>query len=314
MSTPRAPFPTRLLLRPRNWPLALLLGIGRIVALCPRRALPALSRPVAWALWRWPKLRRLTVQNIDACLPDLPEVERARIARAATSHLATALLTALRTWFAYRPGHPDFTPTFRGLEHFEAARDSGRGIILLNCHYGSTELNGAFTDQLPRGDRRLTGLYRAPSDPAVDAVLQWARTGFTDRVLAATDVRTITRGLRSGDVTWFATDLEVRGRGTVFADFFGIPASTSTSLGRLAGMTDAVVLPVRLRPDPETGRQVLEIFPPLEGFPSGDPKADTEAMNAAIEALIRDDPEHYWWCLERFKKRPKGAAAVYTSE
>jgi Kdo2-lipid IVA lauroyltransferase/acyltransferase len=162
---------------------------------------------------------------------------------------------------------------------------------------------------LPRGGRTLTGLYRAPSDPAADAVLQWARTGFSDRVLSARDVRTIAKGLKQGDVTWFATDLEFSGRGSVWAEFFGLPAATSNSLARIAAMSDAIVLPARLRHD--QGGHVLQIFPPLEGFPSGDDAADAAAMNRAIEGLIADDPAPYWWCLERFRKRPPGVPPVY---
>jgi KDO2-lipid IV(A) lauroyltransferase len=300
MKPTRAPFPWRALLRPPNWPLALVLLIGRGVALFPLGAMPALARPLAMLLALWPRLRRVTRGNLDRCLPHLPEAERARLARASTRHLATSLLVSLKTWFSYRPGAPGFTARFEGLAHFEAARDTGRGIILLNCHYNSTELNGAFTDQLPRGNRRFTGLYRAPRHAAADAVLQWARTAFTDRVVAAKDIRTIARGLRDGDVTWFATDLEFGGRGFVWAEFFGVPAATSNSLARIAGMSNAIVLPVRLR------ENRLEIFPALEHFPTGNAEADAAAMNRAIERLIADDPAPYWWALERFKKRPPG--------
>jgi Kdo2-lipid IVA lauroyltransferase/acyltransferase len=69
-------------------------------------------------------------------------------------------------------------------------------------------------------------------------------------------------------------------------------------------MSDAIVLPARLRHD--QGGHVLQIFPPLEGFPSGDDAADAAGMNRAIEGLIADDPAPYWWCLERFRKRPPG--------
>jgi KDO2-lipid IV(A) lauroyltransferase len=300
MKPTRAPFPWRALLRPPNWPLALVLLIGRGVALFPLGAMPALARPLAMLLALWPRLRRVTRGNLDRCLPHLPEAERARLARASTRHLATSLLVSLKTWFSYRPGAPGFTARFEGLAHFEAARDTGRGIILLNCHYNSTELNGAFTNQLPRGNRRFTGLYRAPRHATADAVLQWARTAFTDRVVAAKEIRTIARGLRNGDVTWFATDLEFGGRGFVWADFFGVPAATSNSLARIAGMSNAIVLPVRLR------ENRLEIFPALEHFPTGNAEADAAAMNRAIERLIADDPAPYWWALERFKKRPPG--------
>jgi KDO2-lipid IV(A) lauroyltransferase len=313
MKPARAPFPLGRLVRPANWPLAAVLIAGWLVARFPRGAMAGLSRPLAFALWRWPKFRRVTEENLAACLPHLPAPERDRLARASTAQVAASVLMALKTWFSYRPGHPAFEARFSGLAHFEAARDSGRGIILLNCHYNSTELNAAFCSQLPRGARRYMAIYRAPSHAGANAVLQWARTAFIDRVLPARDTRAIARVLKDGDIVWFATDLEVGGRGAVFADFFGVPASTSNSLARIAGMTDAVVLPVRLRADPATGRETLEIFPALEGFPTGDAVRDATAMNACFEAMISDDPAPYWWCLERFRIRPPGAPDVYSA-
>lgn len=313
MRPARAPFPLGRLIRPANWPLAAVIAAGWLVSRFPRSAMAGLSRPLAFGLWRWPKFRRVTEENLAACLPHLPGPERARLARASTRHVAASVLMAIKTWMSYRPGHPGFEARVSGLANFEAARDSGRGIVLLNFHYNSTELNGAFCAQLPRGTRRFTGIYRAPSHAAADAVLHWARTAFVDRMLPARDIRGIARGLKEGDVVWFATDLEVGGRGTVFADFFGVPASTSNSLARIAGMTDAVVLPVRLRADPEDGRETLEVFPALEGFPTGDAVRDATTMNACFAALIADDPAPYWWCLERFRIRPPGAPPVYSA-
>lgn len=307
-SNTRTPLPLRRLLAPRNWGVLALLAIGRIVALFPFSALPLMSRPVALALWAVPRIRHVTRANMRACLPELSRAELERLARASTREVAASLLVSLKTWMSYRPGHPDFIARAQGLHHFEAARDSGRGIILLNAHYNSTELNGALTADLPRGERRFTGLYRAPSHEGADAVLRWARTGFCDRILPASDVREIARGLKEGDVTWFATDLAFGGRGFVFAPFFGIEAATSNSLARIAKMSDAIVLPVRLaRRD---GAYRLEILPPLEGFPTGDAAADAAAMNAAIERIIMTDPTPYWWCLDRFRKRPDGAPPI----
>jgi KDO2-lipid IV(A) lauroyltransferase len=299
-------------MRPRNWPLAAVLASGWLLSRFPASAMAGLARPLAFALWRWPKFRRVTCENIAACLPHLTPSDREGLARASTRHVAAAVLMAIKTWMSYRPGHPDFAARFTGLSHFEAARDSGRGIILLNCHYNSTELNGSFCAQLPRGGRRFTGIYRAPSHAAADALLHWARTAFVDRLLPARDVRGIARALKAGDIVWFATDLEVGGRGAVFAEFFGIPASTTTSLARIAAMTDAVVLPVRLRNDRSDGAPVLDVFPALDDFPTGDALRDARAMNAVHEAMIAEDPAPYWWCLERFRIRPPGAPAIYS--
>ena len=41
--------------------------------------------------------------------------------------------------------------------------------------------------------------------------------------------------------------------------------------------------------------------PAFEGWPSGDPAADTLRYNARIEAQVRRMPEQYWWIHKRFK-------------
>jgi KDO2-lipid IV(A) lauroyltransferase len=296
MKPTRAPFPWRALLRPELAAGACPADRAGDRALSARgdaRAGPSARRsPLALAA-----LRRVTRGNLDRCLPHLPEAERARLARASTGAVATSLLVSLKTWFSYRPGAPAFAATFEGLEHFEAARDTGRGIILLNCHYNSTELNGAFTDQLPRGDRRFTGLYRAPSHAAADAVLQWARTGFTDRVVAAKDIRTIARGLKEGDVTWFATDLEFGGRGFVWA-VLRRPGGHQQLACAHRGHVG------RHRPSRAPARMAAGDLPAAGELPHRHAEADATAMNRAIEALIVDDPAPYWWALDRFKKRP----------
>ncbi len=52
-------------------------------------------------------------------------------------------------------------------------------------------------------------------------------------------------------------------------------------------------------------------LPALETVPSGDPEADTRAINEAIEQMIAPHPLRYWWAIKRFKHRPPGEAKVY---
>jgi KDO2-lipid IV(A) lauroyltransferase len=114
----------------------------------------------------------------------------------------------------------------------------------------------------------------------------------------AKDIRTIARGLKEGDVTWFATDLEFGGRGFVWAPFFGVPAATSNSLARIAGMSDAIVLPVRLR------TMAAGDLPAAGELPQGRRRGRRNGHEPRHRGLIVDDPAPYWWALDRFKKRP----------
>ena len=51
---------------------------------------------------------------------------------------------------------------------------------------------------------------------------------------------------------------------------------------------------------------VLRIGEPLAPFPTEDAVADSTAVNAAIEAMVRQAPSQYLWLHRRFKRQPDG--------
>lgn len=309
----RVSLPWRKLMRPRNWPLAIVLGIGWLVAWLPLSSHRSIARPLGWMIGKIHRLRHVTRRNIEACLPDLPKVERRALEDASLREMAASLFAAFHAWFKLRPDHPTTQRqiTYEGLDHLEQALAEDRRIILLNCHLNSTELNLAFSSQLPRGARPMMVVYRAPSNAMADAVLQWGRSRFMNKVLPSTQTSTIVREIRKGALMWFAPDLEFHGRGHVWAPYFGIPAATSNSVARMAAMTDAVVLPMRMTRNADKSGFVLHIAPPIKDFPSGNAEVDAAKVNAEIEQQIMAAPAEYWWGLERFLNRPKGAPEIY---
>jgi KDO2-lipid IV(A) lauroyltransferase len=59
------------------------------------------------------------------------------------------------------------------------------------------------------------------------------------------------------------------------------------------------------------GSYVHTIFPPLPGFPSGDPVRDTEQYVAVLEEHIRRCPEQYFWVHRKFKNLPDSCPDYY---
>jgi KDO2-lipid IV(A) lauroyltransferase len=101
----------------------------------------------------------------------------------------------------------------------------------------------------------------------------------------------------------------MRGKDTVFAPFFGVPAATITATHQFARLSGCAVVPFFHRRD--GGRYVLRIAPPLADFPSTDATLDSTRVNAAIEAMVREAPSQYLWIHRRFKRRPDGEAMPY---
>ncbi|MBT8149114.1 MAG: lipid A biosynthesis acyltransferase, partial [Gammaproteobacteria bacterium] len=110
---------------------------------------------------------------------------------------------------------------------------------------------------------------------------------------------------------WYSPDQDFGGRQSVFAPFFGVPASTLVTTAQLARMGKANVCCLFHYRDPQTHRYRIVFSPVAEGFPSGDDVQDATLINQLLEAGIREQPAQYMWVHRRFKTRPEGASPVY---
>ena len=120
--------------------------------------------------------------------------------------------------------------------------------------------------------------------------------------------------MKSGAPLYYLPDQDAGRRHAVFAPFFGIPAATFTTLGRLAKMTGAAVIPcIAVQRSWGLGYEV-QFQPPLENYPVGDELADTTRMNAVIEEAVRRNPAQYFWLHKRFKTRPEGRGIFINRE
>lgn len=186
-----------------------------------------------------------------------------------------------------------------GLEHLEAARQRGKGIIFLTPHLGCFEILSLYiAAQAP-----LTIMYRPPRLAWLDEVMRSGRLrGQTS--LARTDiggVRTMYKALKRGEAIGLLPD-QVPGSGEgEWAPFFGRPAYTMTLVGRMAESSGAAVLLCYGERLPQGAGYVLH-FAPLE-FVLGTPV--TRQLNATLEELIRACPTQYLWSYNRYKL-PRG--------
>ena len=144
----------------------------------------------------------------------------------------------LRAWWGPLGRVPAHS-RIEGIEHFDAARAAGRGVILLSGHFLPFEMCGRLlTTRTP-----CAAMYRPYANPAFEWAVKRGRMRYAAAMYGREELRGAVRFLRGGGGLWYAPDQDMRGRDTVFAPFFGVPANTITGTSQLARLSGAAVLP-----------------------------------------------------------------------
>jgi Kdo2-lipid IVA lauroyltransferase/acyltransferase len=202
---------------------------------------------------------------------------------------------------------------YEGREVWDQAEriSNGRGALVLTAHFGNFEL-------LPLAHSlygyRIAIVHRPLRNPILDRVVHEARERFGNRTIPRKGAgRSMFKLLREDWKLGVPLDLDVR-RG-VFVDFFGLKASTSDGLARLAMASGAPLAPVFLVRDGESAHHRITILPMIEIVRSGDRdeavRENTQRFTRAIEDAIRRHPAHWNWIHRRWKTRPRGEPRFY---
>ena len=292
---------------PRHWLSWIGLGVVRLIAKLPYRALIALGRALGTLTARLPGSRRQVARrNLDLCFPELSAAERARLLRRNLADLGCMFVEFAFAWFGSDRAIARTPCAIEGLEHLERCRAQGRGVLLVGAHFSHLELCARLVSQRIR----IAGMYRVMDDPVFEHAVLRARLHYADAMFAKDELRASVKYLKRGGTLWYAPDQDMRGKDTVFAPFFGVSASTLTATHHLARLSGAAVIPFFHKREPRGG-YTIRLEAPLENFPSDDIVADTARVNACIERMVREAPEQYLWVHKRFKTRPDGAKPVY---
>ena len=302
------PTPLNNFLAPPYWPTWLGLGLLRLALLLPYPSMLALGRGLGTLLYHLVGSRRHVAEvNIRLCFPELDETARQQRVKESFAAAAISLFEGVLSWW----GNDERVKKLyriEGLEHLEAARAQGRGVILLGGHYTTLEISGRFLAYHVEG---LQPIYKPARNKLFEAVMANSRKRLFDDLLPSADMRTIVRNLKKGKVVWYAPDQDFGRERSVFAPFFGVPTATLISTARLARLSGAPVVPFYSERLPGNEGFLLRLAPALEDFPGGDDLADATRVNQVIEAQVRKVPEQYLWLHKRFKTRPEGEADVY---
>jgi len=288
------------LIRAALWPLK---WIGRMPLARAQRATGWLGRLLHLLMRRRAYIVR---RNLELCYPEKALAERRGLEHAHFRNLAESIGEIAVAWHRPSPLDEKFGEV-TGLEHLEAARAGGRGVLLLTGHFTCLELGARLFGE------RVTAraIYRPLRNPVLESVQTRGRARYAEAMIPRHNLRAMIRHLRSGGVLWYAPDQDMGPERSAFAPFFSIPTATATGMLELARLGRAAVVPMIPCKNPESGRVEVVLEPALEAFPSGNDVEDLARFNAVLERHVRARPATYWWLHRRFKTRPEGEPDRY---
>ncbi len=288
--------------QPRYWLLWVGLGALRLLILLPFRAQLWIGRLLGRLLFVIaPKRRRIAAINLRICFPELDEIELRRLLRAHGESLGFSIFeVALGLWA--RTSRIDQLVTIEGLENLTTPVAEGRGVVILSGHFPAVELTGRM---LGKALPTTAGMYRPLKNPLIDQLLSRARALTGAALIPKNGVRQMIRLLRKGTPIWYASDQSYDRTGAELVPFFGEPAMTNAALTHIARVGKALVVPFFPHRLADGSGYRCVVLPALENFPTEDPAADAERINALLAEWIRQAPEQYYWVHRRFKNRPE---------
>ncbi|KAF1711995.1 lipid A biosynthesis lauroyl acyltransferase [Pseudoxanthomonas kalamensis DSM 18571] len=290
----------------RQWPTWIGIGLAWLLARLPWTFQRALGRGLGWLLYRlMGSRRRIAERNIALCFPELDLAAQAALVRQSFVALGTGAFEFARAWWgSVAPMRKHLV--VEGLEHLQAARAGGRGVIVVSGHFTTLEISARLMcDYAP-----LAGMYRPHTQGAMEWAVRHGRLRYASAMFTREELRPALKHLKQGGLLWFAPDQDTRRGDSVFVPFFGHPAYSLTSTHQLARLSGAAVIAfshVR-RPD---GGYTLKLSPPFVDFPSKDATVDTARVIAAIEGMVREAPDQYLWIHRRFKRQPGDTGSLY---
>jgi len=285
------------------------------------KALGALPRPlaratgaavVALAFQFRPRLRRVAEFNLRLAFPVSSDAERRRVIHGLVRQVGW-MAGEFSQFPRYTRKVIERIVMLDGFENFAEARARGKGVIFLTGHMSAWEL-APFAHALY--GYPLHFLVRPIDNARVDALINQYRCLSGNRPIDKNQsARAMLKVLQEGGTVGILADVNTSLEEGAFVGFFGVPASTTTGLARIALRTDAAIVPGFLFWDASLRKYRLRFEPAIELARTSDEAADihenTARFTRVIEACIRAHPDQWIWVHKRWKTRPPDEKPLY---
>ena len=265
---------------------------------------------VAWVAV--PRLRQVGMRNLELAFPEWPEERREGVLQQLYRNLGWQMAEFCQMRKYTRASSAGFV-RYEGLEHYLAARDRGRGVLIVTGHLGAWELSSFWHSLM---GYPMAMVIRRLDNARVDALVNGIRCLHGNQVLHKDDfARGLISSMRKGETVGILMDTNMTPPQGVFVPYFGRQACTASGLARVARKTGAAVLPGFLLWEEAERKYVLHFGPEIavktDGADEEDAVTNTARFTAVIEDWVRRYPEQWLWVHRRWKTRPAGEEPIY---
>src|SRR5690606_451133 len=179
-------------LSPRHWPTWIGIGAMAAAARLPWPLQRALGRMLGALLRVALRSRRdVAARNLALCFPEFDDAARVALLREHFAALGTGVFEFARAWWgSVAPMRKGLV--VEGLEHSDAARADGRGVLVVSGHFSALEICGRLMCEqgVP-----LAGMYRPHAEPAMEWAVRRGRARYAAAMFPKQDVRGAVRHL-----------------------------------------------------------------------------------------------------------------------
>jgi KDO2-lipid IV(A) lauroyltransferase len=237
---------------------------------------------------------RRVAANLSHVLPDLPATDVRRLMRAVPDNAGRAIIeiySGPQFVDRIRP----LTPQGPGVDALMQAGREGRPVILVTGHFGNYDAPRAW---LIAHGYRVGGLYNPMTNTFFNAhyVAAMASIGTPLFERGRRGLAEMVRFLKSGGMVGLVVD-QYMSHGPALP-FFGKPAPTALSAAEMALKYGALLVPIYGIRQPDGLSFEIRVEAPI---PPTDPETMTRALNASLEALVRDHMDQWFWIHRRWK-------------
>lgn len=246
--------------------------------------------------------KNLLLRNVAACFPEMSQAKRLHLNRSVWKNLG---MTAVEFARLSRINDKNYTEYFEyeGVEEAMRGASLQSGIIFVTLHVGNWEMSG-IGHQFRF--KNLVAIAKPIKNPWVERFVRAKRSACGLQIVPHRNaVRASLKALKAGKSVGILMDQNIR-QGGVFVDFLGRPAATTTLPALLHIRTGA---PVIVGCTVRQAEKFKLIYLPVIKFPEAVEPGErvyiyTQILSDAIGAMVRQQPENWFWLHNRWKRAP----------